>query len=146
MYTLKRQYCVNCGKWLRGRRRDEHFCSPACTAAYHRKRPKPAIHADLPKDHAYTCEVCGTGFTVNDYADRGGERTAKYCSKKCKQRAYRKRKQQQKRTAGDFKTGQTVTTRTGEKGTVTGIQGRFVLVETKNATRPHKPETLKPGK
>jgi len=49
------------------------------------------IHAELPHDRPVTCEWCGEPYTVNGYADRGGERKPKYCTRKHKQAAYRAR-------------------------------------------------------
>ena len=85
--------CLTCGNRLPNRV-DAHFCSAACRAAYHRAygKPQPDIHADLPPEHAIQCAVCGDVFDVNAYAYRGGERQARYCSGRCRQKAYRERK------------------------------------------------------
>lgn len=84
--------CLGCGKKLIGRRIDQHFCSAVCTTTYHRKRGHPIIHADLPRDTDIQCVVCGDWFNINAYADRSGQRQPRFCSGKCRQKAYRQRK------------------------------------------------------
>lgn len=87
-------YCWHCGKEFKFERSDARFCSGACVAAYYRANPNPPpMHEAKPHVHTYYCENCAASFEVNDYAKREGKRRPKYCSPKCKQAAYRQRKQ-----------------------------------------------------
>ena len=84
--------CARCGGRFEYKRFDHWFCSGACCAAYYREHDNPTyIHAELPHDKPHVCEECGTPYDVNAYAERGGKRAPKYCSPKCKQKAYRDR-------------------------------------------------------
>jgi DnaJ domain len=86
--------CRNCYVPFKPSRSDHWFCSGRCVAQFYRDHPNPEmIHADLPHDKPHVCEQCGQPYHVNDYAERGGKRTPKYCSGKCKQAAYRARNQ-----------------------------------------------------
>lgn len=91
MDTQKR--CKNCGEVLPDARTDQTFCSARCTAQYARDggQYRERFHAEKPDEGAKQCEECGTWFSFNGYADRDGVREPKYCSGKCRQRAYRKR-------------------------------------------------------
>jgi hypothetical protein len=61
-------------------------------AAFYRAHPDPDdIHSDLPRHNHRYCETCGQSFSFNDYAKRGGQREPKFCSSKCRQKAYRDR-------------------------------------------------------
>lgn len=93
MEHTKNNECRHCGKLLAdGVRTDKVFCSVKCKAAYHRgKGEKVHTHEALHTTQKHTCEVCGGEFAVNPYARRKGEREAKYCSPKCRQKAYRQR-------------------------------------------------------
>lgn len=88
--------CLNCQTELDetdfSNRHDRVFCSAVCKAAYHRSDGASGEHISLPEDISLTCDVCGESFTVNEYANRGGERVPLYCSGKCRQKAYRQRK------------------------------------------------------
>jgi hypothetical protein len=111
-YKVRKVLCWGCGKPIGdfvqatikgdvqtynvGFRDDKHFCGDACKAQYHRENGSPHLHVDLPKQQARNCEVCGTGFYTNDYADREGLREPKFCSPACRQKAYRLRKKQAK--------------------------------------------------
>lgn len=91
------KFCRHCGKLLAdGVRSDKVFCSAKCTAAYHRRKgDKQYKHQVSNEKHQHTCEVCGNIFIVNGYAQRKGEREARFCSVACKQKAYRERRKQQ---------------------------------------------------
>lgn len=88
-------------------RADKSFCGPICVAAWYRLRDNPPpIHEEKFRVHWFTCEQCFEDFQVNDYANRGGQRTPKYCSNACKQKAYRKRNkghQEQAKRRGNSK-------------------------------------------
>lgn len=104
MRKSKEVTCLHCGKilgtennhgwfvWRDDGRTDKQFCDTKCTAAYHRENDHPILHADLPRNIHFDCEVCGNLVKINEYADRTGKRRALYCSNKCKQKAYRERK------------------------------------------------------
>lgn len=84
--------CRQCNVPFEFRRADHFFCSGKCVAQYYRDRPSPEdIHADLPKSIPQVCNFCGIPYGINDYADRGGKRTPKYCSNRCRQAAFRRR-------------------------------------------------------
>lgn len=102
------RYCRNCGVKFEYTRDDQQFDTPACVAAYYRTNPNPEhIHAENLNQHWYECLWCGVQFWVNDYADRGGKRTPKYCSVKHKQAAYRARGQSTQDQAAQRNTGKT---------------------------------------
>ena len=95
--------CKYCGAEIEywEHRDDKIYCdSPSCRSKYHQEVGRGyrghatahLVHKELDWVHGYSCEECGDGFSVNDYAQRSGERIPKYCSAKCKQKAYRKRK------------------------------------------------------
>lgn len=84
--------CLYCGIEFTATRTDHYFCCAAHVAAYYRAVPNPDyIHAEKEREHWYYCEECGVPFQVNDYAKRAGQRTPKYHSNACKQKAYRAR-------------------------------------------------------
>jgi hypothetical protein len=89
---METRQCRTCYVSFEPKRADHFFCSGKCVAKFYRDNPNPEqIHTDLPHDRPKTCEWCGVPYSVNAYADRGGQRTPKYCSGKCKQAAYRHR-------------------------------------------------------
>lgn len=91
MPELKRK-CRQCDVPFTAKRSDHWFCSGACCARFYRENPNPDfIHRDLPHDMPHVCEECGAPYNINMYAERGGQRTPRYCSGACKQKAYRKR-------------------------------------------------------
>jgi len=59
------------------------FCSATCNQAYHTNLRKQ----ERAKVREKVCEICGKAFTAT-------RRDAKTCSKKCKQKAYRRRKRE----------------------------------------------------
>lgn len=84
--------CINCGASFETGRGDRFFCTPKCVAQYYRTHDNPPnIHSQKAHRWAHVCEQCGNGFEVNDYAERGGQREPKYCTRACKQKAYRER-------------------------------------------------------
>ena len=99
--------CKYCGEELPFPRRDDSgYCdNSTCRSKYHQEIGRGyrgeinhhMIHEDKPWIHPYTCEVCGIGFDVNDYAKRKGKRKPLYCSGACKQKAYRSRHKKSKR-------------------------------------------------
>jgi hypothetical protein len=90
--SSKERYCRQCGERFTYTRDDQQFCSPACVAKFYRENPNPQyIHAANMDEYWHKCEYCGTEFFVNGYAERGGKRAPKYCSRACKQAAYRAR-------------------------------------------------------
>lgn len=89
---LDERKCKQCNVPFTPKRSDHWFCSGACTARFYRENPNPEyIHRELPHDMPHVCEECGTPYNINMYAERGGQRTPRYCSGACKQKAYRKR-------------------------------------------------------
>lgn len=91
----KFRYCRQCGTRFSYTRDDQQFCSPKCVAQFYRDNPNPEyIHAANMDEFWHDCEYCHTSYFVNGYAQRGGKRAPKYCSVKCKQAAYRVRKQE----------------------------------------------------
>lgn len=87
-------YCKQCYVSLKDKRKDAKFCSPRCAAQWARDfgQYRTRYHTEKEETMGETCEECGNRFYHNEYAERGGKREAKYCSSKCRQRAYRKRK------------------------------------------------------
>lgn len=84
--------CRNCGEQFERKRDDHFFCSGKCVAAYYRAYPDPEdIHAPKTRVLRGYCETCGTPFEYNEYAARTGQRKPKFCSSKCRQKAYRDR-------------------------------------------------------
>jgi hypothetical protein len=93
--TYKRD-CKQCGNPFEANRQDAIFCSGKCTAKYYRDNDNPDYtHAYKQHIHWFVCDECGQGYVVNDYAKRGGKRAPRFCSVKCKQKAYRSRVKQQ---------------------------------------------------
>lgn len=89
---MSSRQCRHCSMVFRPSREDHYFCSGKCVAAYYRLHPNPEdIHADLPRDIPCVCDTCGSPFDINAYADRSGQRVPKFCSSKCRQKAYRDR-------------------------------------------------------
>lgn len=97
------KHCKYCGAEIESSeyRDDKTYCdSSTCRAKYHREIGRGyrgdvtehLVHENLLWQHNHACAECGSTFFVNDYAERTGERVPLYCSAKCKQRAYRKRK------------------------------------------------------
>lgn len=109
--------CRQCFTRFTAKRQDHYFCSARCVAAHYRDNPNPEyIHAEKEHIHKHFCEFCGSPYDINDYAERGGKRTPKYCSGRCKQAAYRARgdagKQQAERR---YRAGSTKGTNTGKQ-------------------------------
>lgn len=102
--------CKYCGEPLPYKRRDDSaYCNhPSCRSKYHQEIGRDyrgtvthhLIHEEKPWIHPHTCEQCGVGFDVNDYAERGGKRVPKFCSQKCKQKKYRDDQKQKLADAG----------------------------------------------
>lgn len=91
----KSRYCRQCGTKFTYSRDDQQFCTPKCVAQFYRDNPNPEyIHAANMDEFWHECENCHVEYFVNGYAQRGGKRAPKYCSVKCKQAAYRVRKQE----------------------------------------------------
>jgi len=86
--------CKHCGKEWRmvWSRYDKWYCSPECKAKFHRENGAIGVRPQMPKDLIIKCEQCEKEFAINDYAVREGQRKARYCSNKCRQRAYRIRR------------------------------------------------------
>jgi len=86
--------CKQCYVSFESDRKDAHFCTPKCAAAYARIHGefRTHFHAEKGAYNYETCAHCQTMFEYNDYAQRGGQRKAQYCSNKCRQAAYRARK------------------------------------------------------
>lgn len=83
--------CKNCGQFFNTSRIDARFCGPNCKAEYARTNGyyRERYHAEKEELNVKACEHCGQGFAFNDYAKRGGQRAAKYCSSKCRKAANR---------------------------------------------------------
>lgn len=88
------KFCRSCLKTFVSKREDAQFCSDRCAAAWARSQgyERENFHAEKDEHNGGDCEWCGNAFLYNDYANRGGERQAKFCSNKCRQSAYRARK------------------------------------------------------
>ena len=92
--------CKYCGAEIDGRD-DISYCrdNATCRSLYHQESGRDyrgdyvshLVHEIKPHEHGFDCAVCGKEFAVNDYALRGGERAPMYCSRACKQKAYRQR-------------------------------------------------------
>jgi hypothetical protein len=112
--------CLYCGITFTATRADHYFCCAAHVAAYYRANPNPDyIHAEKQREHWYYCEECGVPFQVNDYAKRAGQRTPKYHSNACKQKAYRARgkaTQEQAQRRGNANAGSTGNANAGSTG------------------------------
>jgi len=95
--------CKQCGRGHMPKRRggensDAAFCSAKCKAAYHRERTSDSQHAskgghttheEKERDSWGQCEFCAKSFPYNDFAARGGQRKAKFCSNKCRVASFR---------------------------------------------------------
>lgn len=76
--------CDVCGKEFVSQRKDASTCGPTC-----RKRKQSGDHITKIWQRRFTCEVCGWSFLPTQPNQR-----PKYCSRACKQKAYRQRKAQ----------------------------------------------------
>lgn len=121
----QKKNCKVCGKFYTSKREDKIFCSDRCAAqwardeGYHRER----FHAEKPEQNFSNCEWCNQKFIFNDYAARGGERQAKFCSNKCRQAAYRARKAAEGQPAGY--TGNWDDARNDKRGKGTSQEERY---------------------
>lgn len=106
--------CRFCGTDLPPGRADVGYCADksTCRSKAHQAGPRDYRREDdrsvlihEAKDHLIPtfCQApdCGNKFYVNEYADRGGKRQPMYCSRACKQRAYRERKKQNSSGSAD---------------------------------------------
>lgn len=104
----RRPVCRFCGTELPPARHDAGYCldNSSCRSLAHQSGPRDYRQSDDrtnlihdAKDHKFKCVCqapdCGSIFYVNEYALREGKRQPMYCSRACKQRAYRERKKQQ---------------------------------------------------
>lgn len=100
-HSNHRNVCGNCGNPFRSKRNDARFCSDRCAAAWARNAGyhREDIHAPKEEWINKNCEECGTIFSYNEYAMRGGERVPKFCSNRCRQANYRARKAAEGKTA-----------------------------------------------
>ena len=89
---MKRTSCLNCNVPFEPGRTDQMFCSDRCGSAYWKKHGTTHNHKDLPHFNCKDCETCGNQFWYNDYAQRGGKREPKFCSSRCRTRAFRAHK------------------------------------------------------
>lgn len=100
--------CLRCGEALPPHRADNGYCtdSSSCRSIAHQSGPRDyrktddtstLIHAALERNNTEYCQApdCGKPFNFNAYADRSGKRQPLYCSRACKQRAYRERKKRE---------------------------------------------------
>lgn len=96
--------CRNCHKPLpRTKRNDHWFCSAACCAEYARNHGdyRERFHAEKVRWTERNCEYCGNVYFTNDYGNRGGQRTPRFCSTKCRVAHHRKgAPQTKKQSAG----------------------------------------------
>lgn len=117
--TAEYTYCKNCHNPIIDARDDAVFCGPNCKAAfarnegYHRER----FHAERPEMKEKPCEHCGTPFFYNEYAERGGQRVAQYCSNRCRQAAFRARKKESPFDGGANRWQDARSDKTQRKGT-----------------------------
>jgi len=83
--------CHSCHNMFYASRIDAMFCSANCKAEYARVWGyyRDRYHAKKDELNVKDCEHCGKAFAFNDYAKRGGQRAAKYCSSKCRKAANR---------------------------------------------------------
>ena len=80
-HGFKKLFCKDCGKEIIGRPRK--FCNKQCRDRYfnfvtHAGR----VHISRP--HSFFCKICGVKVEAE-----GGDRRRLYCSKRCKDWAYR---------------------------------------------------------
>lgn len=95
-------FCRRCLNPIEQKRDDKQFCSDRCAAAWAREQGyyRTRFHAEKPEWIKKNCEWCQTVFEYNEYAMRGGQRVPKFCSNKCRQAAYRARKEEAGQHAG----------------------------------------------
>jgi len=84
-------WCENCGKGFVRSRGDHVFCCDACKADYDRKYGdgRNRYHKDNSETYYGFCEQCGGMFDYNGYANRGGQRSKRFCSDKCRAQWHR---------------------------------------------------------
>ena len=93
---MRKPQCEYCARPFKRQRVHQRFCSRVCRRANHfldrghvrwvarREREHEAWQAALFENIGTACDVCGTVFSPT-------RRTAKYCSHRCRQQAYRDR-------------------------------------------------------
>lgn len=86
--------CRNCGNSYNNPRSDSVYCCDNCKAQYDRAEGtnKGYVHAEKVRYEECTCEHCSGTFWVNDYAVRGGQRKARFCTTRCRVAYFRARK------------------------------------------------------
>lgn len=92
-----KHYCQQCGEVYHPRRTSARFCGPTCRQRYFRETHKaPVKRADIAIKRYETklktvklvsCVQCNATFFVN-----GLQGCKMYCTRACKQRAYRERR------------------------------------------------------
>jgi len=94
--------CKRCNKFVKDTRTDKQFCSDRCAAAWAREQGynRERFHAEKDETINKNCEWCGNAYVHNEYAERAGQREAKFCSNKCRQANYRARKAAAGKTGG----------------------------------------------
>ena len=73
-----KNFCVQCGKEIVGRRAQAKFCSAECLHAFYR------VSDNLPR----TCKFCGKPFSKRN-------RKRKFCSDQCRDAFYRQKRKSQ---------------------------------------------------
>jgi DnaJ-domain-containing protein 1 len=86
--------CRNCGNGYTNPRADSVYCCDNCKAQYDRAQGtnKGYVHAEKERWTSCSCEHCGGTFWVNDYAVRGGQRRARFCTTRCRVAYFRAQK------------------------------------------------------
>jgi len=102
--TIYYKQCKNCYQSFKATRNEAVFCTPRCTAAYARSEgyERTRIHEEKEEENGQDCAHCGKRFFYNDYAERGGQRKAQYCSNRCRTAAYRARKKENAGYTGNW--------------------------------------------
>lgn len=134
--------CGNCGKTYKSKRHDSMFCTDRCAAAWARNAGyhREDIHAAKEEWINKNCEECGTIFSYNEYAMRGGQRVPKFCSNKCRQAAYVARKKAKGQSAGytghwtDARNDKTDTNAPGEEPKTRSRKGASQNTESNKGT------------
>jgi DnaJ-domain-containing protein 1 len=83
--------CPNCQRTFDAKRQDNWFCSDECKAQFKRTYGdnRERYHAEHQNSYYGFCAHCSGMFFYNDYAKRGGERSPRFCSDSCRQKAWR---------------------------------------------------------
>lgn len=89
MVTKEERTCVVCAKpyWCRPSRPERMTCSHSCGSILLVKRLR--IEGRITNPEVLTCDQCGGSYVVSRYRGKDGKQPAKYCSRRCQNKAAR---------------------------------------------------------